>query len=189
MTKTVKILIAATVLFVLLASALLIAYIRRTDIHAAIRIGDTERVRAMLARRPDLIEIREDMDYSPLHTAAAEGHADIVKLLIEKQRHSGQVDSFRNTPLHIASGRGHTEVVCILLSKTAISPSAKNNQNDTPLHLAADAGHLEVARILIEAGADLNAKDYRNQTPLERATDRGRKKVADMLREHEAKEQ
>jgi len=187
MTKAVKILIAATVLFVLIASALLIGYIRGTDIHGVIREGNAARVEAMLARWPDLINIREDMGYTPLHTAAAEGNADIVKLLIQKGLHPGLADWFSNTPLHLASGRGHTEVVGILLARGA-NPHVKNNQSDLSLHLAADGGHLETARILIEAGSDINAKDYRNQTPLKRAADRGRKKVAELLKEHGAKE-
>lgn len=185
--SSTRILIAATALFVLIASALLIGYIRRTDIHKAIRSGDAARVKAMLAKRPGLIQVTEDMGATPLHTAATEGHADIVKLLIENGMHPGLADWFGTTALHLASGRGHTEVVEILLSKGA-DPNVKNNQSGTPLHLAADGGHLEVARILIKAGADIDAKDYRRQTPLKRAADRGRENVAELLREHGAKE-
>jgi ankyrin repeat protein len=187
MTKAVKILIAAIVLFVLVASALLIGYIRGTDIHGAIREGDAARVEAMLARNPELLEIRKDYGYTPLHTATAEGNIEIVKLLIRKEVNPNLTDWYRNTALHLAAGRGHTEIVEILLVAQA-NRTAKNNQRDTPLHLAADGGHLEVARMLIEAGADINAKDYRNQTPLKRAADRGRKEVAELLKEHGAKE-
>jgi ankyrin repeat protein len=183
-----KILVVATVLFVLVTSALLIGYVRQTDIHGAIRCGDVAALKAMLAKSPDLIHKTGDMGATPLHTAAEEGNVDIIKLLIEDGLHTGVVDWMSNTALHVASAKGHTQAAAVLHEKGA-DPGARNNQNDTPLHLAADAGHVDVARMLIEAGADMNAKDYRNQTPLKRARDRGRNEVASLLLKHGAKEQ
>jgi len=182
-----KILVAATVLFVLVASVSLIIHVRRTDIHGAIRSGDAIRLKVMLAKSPDLINKRGDMGATPLHIAAEEGNVDIIKLLIENGLHTGVVDWIGNTALHIASAKGHTQAVAVLHEHGA-DPAAKNNQNDTPIHLAADAGHVEVARLLIEIGADINGLDYRNQTPLKRAQDRGRKEVAELLLEHGAKQ-
>ena len=188
MTKTVKIMIAALVVFVLVASTILLSYIRQTDIHGAIRSGDTARVEAMLDRMPELIEIRKDYGYTPLHTAAEAGYGDIVEILINKGSPTSRADAFGNTALHLAAGKGHAQVVRVLLAKSA-SPAVKNNQSDSPLHLAADADHAEVARLLIEARADINAKDFLGRTALKRATDRGHKKIAKLLRENGASEQ
>lgn len=187
MTRTVKIMIAVIVIFVLGASTILVGYIRQTDIHGAIRSGDTARVKAMLAARPGLVEIKKDFGYTPLHVAAETGCEDIVDLLLTKGSPENETDYFNNTALHLAAGGGHTQVVRILLDKGAY-PAPKNNQDDLPLHLAADAGHREVARLLIEARADINAKDSLGRTALKRAIDRGRDEVADLLREHGAKE-
>jgi len=187
MTKTVKIMIAALVVFVLVASTILVGYIRRTDIHGAIRSGDTARIKAMLAAKPELIEITKDYGYTPLLVAAETGCEDIVKLLLTKGSAENETDYFRNTALHLAAGGGHTQVVRILLDKGA-NPALKNSQGDLPLHLAADANHCEVARLFIEARADINVKDSLGRTPLKRAVDRGREEVADLLREHGAKE-
>ncbi|MHC4740827.1 MAG: ankyrin repeat domain-containing protein [Planctomycetota bacterium] len=181
-----KLIVVATVLFVLVASVSLIVYIRRTDIHGAISSGDTAALKAMLDRRPDLIEERGDMGATPLHTAAEQGHAEIMKLLIERGMDPSQADWIARSPLHVAAAKGHAEAVAALLEGGA-KHSPGNHQSDTPLHLAADAGHVDVVRILIEAGADINDKDYRNQTPLDRARDRGRKKVVELLLKHGAK--
>jgi len=182
-----KILVAVTAVFVLVASALLIGYVHQTDIYGAIRSGDVARLKAMLARSPDLINKRGDMGITPLHIAAEEGNVDIIKLLIENGLHTGVVDWIGNTALHVASAKGHTQAVAVLHEHGA-DPAARNNQSDTPLHLAADAGHVDVARLLIEIGADINGLDYRNQTPLKRAQDRGRKEIVELLLKHGAKQ-
>jgi len=175
--------IAAMVVFVLVASTILVGYIRRTDIHGAIRSGDTARVKAMLAARPGLIEIKKDYGYTPLLVAAETGCQDIVKLLLAKGSAENETDYFGNTALHLAAGGGHTQIVRILLDKGA-NPALKNSQGDLPLHLAADADHCEVARLLIEARADINAKDSLGRTALKRAIDRGHKNIAELLREN-----
>ena len=188
MTKTAKLMIAAIIIFVLVASTILVRYIRQTDIHGAVRSGDTAAVRAMLTARPELIAITKDFGYTPLLAAAAAGQAGIVDLLLAKGCTSNASDYSANTALHLAAGKGHTQVVRVMLAYGA-DPAAKNNQSDLPLHLAADAGHLEIARLLIDAGSDINAKDYRQLTPLKRAIDRGQKKVAELLRARGAREQ
>lgn len=181
-----RFLVAATILFVIAASVFLVVYIRRTDIHGAIRSGNTAALKAMLDRRPELIEERGDMGATPLHTAAERGDAEIIKLLVERGMNPSQADWIARSPLHVAAAKGHAQVVAALLEGGA-KHSPGNHQSDTPLHLAADAGHVHVAKILIEAGADINAKDYRRQTPLQRARDRGRKKVAELLLKYGAK--
>jgi len=188
MSKTVKTISALTILFVLVASALLIGYLHQTDIHGAIREGDLARIKAMLAKSPELINLRDDMDYAPIHTAAAEGHADIVRLLLEKSLHSGLVDSSLNTPLHIASARGHTEVVSILLTIKPYDHSTRNIQNNTPLHLAVNGGHLKIVQMLIEEGVKTKVKNKAGQTPLDIARARGRSDIIEVLSKHEAKE-
>ena len=60
MTKTAKLMIAAIIIFVLVASTILVRYIRQTDIHGAVRSGDTAAVRAMLTARPELIAITKE---------------------------------------------------------------------------------------------------------------------------------
>eukprot|EP00968_Pinguiococcus_pyrenoidosus_P020458 scaffold2395_cov134-Pinguiococcus_pyrenoidosus.AAC.1 len=67
---------------------------------------------------------------TPLHLAAANGHMEVTKLLLEKR--------------------------ALLLEKRA-NPEAMMAQQLTPLHLAAANGHTDVAKLLLEMGANAEA--------------------------------
>ena len=86
----------------------------------ASRDGKLDEVRALASRRSDLI--RCEYNYTPpIHFAVREGHADIVRYLLE---HGVEVASYRTYPfqdslLTMAQDREHRDVVEILLEVAA----------------------------------------------------------------------
>ncbi|HSG28424.1 MAG TPA: ankyrin repeat domain-containing protein, partial [Candidatus Krumholzibacterium sp.] len=54
------------------------------DIHQAVRSGDLEAVRDILAGDPGLIDALGERNETPLFTAATAGNRDIVLFLLEK---------------------------------------------------------------------------------------------------------
>jgi cytohesin len=91
----------------------------------------------------------------PLLTAASEGHAEVVRELLD-----GGVGpniartSDGCTPLYIAAYQGHAHVVRELLDSGA-DPNKPAN-GSSPLCAAAGQGHAEVVRELLDGGADLD---------------------------------
>jgi ankyrin repeat protein len=69
---------------------------------------------------------------TPLHKAAAGGHVDVVRRLVE----AGSNPRVSSIPIH---GHGFSGL--------------------TPLHLAASGRHVETVRYLIEAGANVDDPD------------------------------
>uniref|UniRef100_A0A4W6CYQ0 Uncharacterized protein n=1 Tax=Lates calcarifer TaxID=8187 RepID=A0A4W6CYQ0_LATCA len=70
----------------------------------------------------------KDMDGStPLHYAAAGGHAGVVSALLQSK-----------TPLHAAAEKGHDSVAVLLLEAGA-KINTTDHSKDTPLHCAARA--------------------------------------------------
>ncbi len=151
-----------------------------TDLHEAAHTGDVDAVRAILASDPYRITRRQDGKITPLHRAAAEGHAEVVELLLRASAAPDAKDYGGSTPLHAAARGGHLESVRSLLAHRA-RPSPINEAGDTPLHEAARGGHLEVVRLLLDHGADPNAVGQCGGTPVHAAAGAGRLEETDLL--------
>jgi len=105
-----------------------------------------------------------DGDSTALHCAAAGGHLEVVRCLLD---HGAQPeaplepwyeDSMGGAgALHCAARNGHQKVVQLLLDrgvkvdKVCWWPSLL-----TPLHVACVEGHVNIARILLDAKADIH---------------------------------
>jgi ankyrin repeat protein len=134
-----------------------------TGLHLAAYFGLENSVRVILGTtKPDL---KDSYGRTPLSWAAAEGHAAVVQLLLEKSADLGARDEEGRTPLSFAAQRGNHSVVQLLLEKGA-NIESKDDQIRTPLSWAAVEGHVAVVRLLLEKGADLGAKDEEGRTPL-----------------------
>nr|XP_018912936.1 PREDICTED: ankyrin repeat domain-containing protein 6 isoform X1 [Bemisia tabaci] len=103
---------------------------------------------------------------TPLQLAAAEGHEEILKLLI---KHNCSVDSqdteHGNTALHEASWKGYSRCVAIL-AKAKANLNLKNCGGFTALHLCCQNGHNQSCRELLLAGCDPDPQNNYGDTPL-----------------------
>ena len=72
---------------------------------------------------------------TPLHAACAEGHLEMVKLVLEhstlRKIDVNPKDRFGNTPLHYACFFGHKKIV-ELMTRSGLDLGLKNKQNMTP---------------------------------------------------------
>ena len=150
------------------------------DLHQAAISGDADAVSAILAEDPYRVTRRQEAKVTPLHLAAAEGHAEVVELLLRASAAPDAKDYGGSTPLHAAARGGHLETARALLAHDA-RPSPMNDAGDTPLHEAARGGHHEVARLLLDHAADPNARGQCGGTPLHVAAGAGQRDVAELL--------
>ena len=100
-----------------------------------------------------------------MHGASAEGHKDVVELLLANKAEVNAKDKNGDTPLHEAAFMDHSDVAALLLANKA-DINAKGKDGDTPLHVAAAKGHKDVAELLLTKGADVNPKNNNGWTPL-----------------------
>lgn len=133
--------------------------------------------------------LRNDDSRSPLHVAAAAGHAQIVRILCggfdPPQSGVNNGDEEGWTALHSSVSSGHVDVVEILLEAGA-DVSIANKGRRTALHYAASKGRAGIAAKLIEHGAKVNPVDEVGCTPLHRAASAGRPEVCELLLEEGA---
>lgn len=117
---------------------------------SAARDGDLQEAKALLDYNPRLARYSTfGVRNSPLHYSAAQGHHEIVSLLVE----SGVDINLRNyrgqTALMQACQHGHWEVVLILILFGANIHRSDYLNGGTALHLAALNGHPRCIRILL----------------------------------------
>ena len=101
------------------------------------------------------------MPMSPLYWGAWSGHAECVRLLLERGADADRlclVITATSTPLYVACWGGHADVVRALLEGGASPGAALPPEGRFPLWRAAQYGHAECCSLLLDAGADVNQR-------------------------------
>jgi ankyrin repeat protein len=145
-------------------------------LHVATEAEQTDVVRALLDAgvQPDS---RTRFPSSPtqarataLHLAAAGGHPEVARVLIEAGASSHVQDARGQAPLHLAAAANDPAMIDRLLEAgAAVDPA--DLQQRTPLHTAIAAGAADAAIRLIDRGADVTHRCPREPgrvTPLDR---------------------
>ena len=162
-----------------------------TDLFAAIKAGEFERVKALLSADAALVDARSATGESAILTAVYNGRKEVANLLVARGARlslfeasaagefdaverllasGGTVNAFSDdgwTPLHLAAFFGHPKVVELLLAHAAdVAARSRNANGNTPLHAALAANQRIAAGLLIGGGADVNAGDAAGWRPL-----------------------
>ena len=139
-----------------------------------------------------------------LHLAAAEGHIELVRFLLEAQVNPGAVDRWGETALTDATQIGHVEIEALLRSvgatagesiqpdRQGASDSLSSEPTDVDavdvvalLWAAADNDRASIMR-LVANGVSMTAADYDGRTALHLAAAEGHKEIVEYLVAHGA---
>lgn len=103
--------------------------------------------------------------WTPLHVAANNGHASVIKELIAHGAATECIDTNGNTPLCLAILNGHVDACKELLQNGANVNYVRRSTGWTPLHIAASVGNTDIYDVLVQAKADPQVKDAEGKTP------------------------
>jgi len=157
-------------------------------IHKAAYKGDLKKVKKIIDRKPNQINVQDELDFTPLHLASSKGHIEIVEFLLNHGADMELEIFDGETPLMLAAQHArHRQYETI---KTLLEHGAKVNHKDengrTALHNAAMHRGKEVINLLISYGADVNARNKYQSTPLHQAAMLNNIEAAKALVEHGA---
>ncbi len=111
--------------------------------------GDTAKVREYLVQGADVTA----NDHYAIQAAAANGHPETVKLLID---HGTDITAGNHAAIRWAAANGHLETVKLLIGHGA-DVTARDH---AAIRWAAENGHLETVKLLIDHGTDITAGNH-----------------------------
>ncbi len=185
---------------------------RATELFAAVRAGESARVRALLEAEPGLLAAKNEQGQSlvlaavysgrseirdlliargatlEFHEAAAAGQLECVKQFVEKNGELAKSYSPDGFPVFaLAAAFGHFPVARYLFDRGAeVNAAATNGTGYNALTGAVTSGHQEIAAWLLEKGADPNYRYGPGYSPLLAAAANGRVQIVKALLAHGA---
>ncbi|KAG6767721.1 hypothetical protein POTOM_028936 [Populus tomentosa] len=133
-------------------------------------------LRKLLGVFPNLAMTTDSSCTTALHTAATQGHIDVVNLLLETD--ANLIKIARNngkTVLHSAARMGHLEVVRSLLIKDSSTGFRTDKKGQTALHMAVKGQNEEIVLELLKPDPSvMHVEDNKGNTALHVAIKKGR---------------
>jgi ankyrin repeat protein len=156
------------------------------DLWTAATRGDLGEVLRLVGQDPALLDAQDRAEWTPLTCAAAAGHIDMVRWLVDQGADIDKRGHHGFTPLCIASCNGRLPVVRWLLEKGADPAIATHFLLMTPLMAASHGGHVDVMRLLLGhpiGKTTTNHRCFHGRTALWTACFRGKAGAARVLLE------
>ncbi|KAH7691549.1 26S proteasome regulatory complex subunit PSMD10 protein [Dioscorea alata] len=130
-------------------------------LHIAASLGHTDLANEIIIRNPDLSSDLNPRALSALHLASAQGHLEIVKLLISKvgTHLCFLKDKDGRLAIHIAAMRGRIDILEELIKVCPESARALTYQHESILHIAVQFNSFETVEFLVkklEVDDDIN---------------------------------
>ncbi|KDN51501.1 hypothetical protein RSAG8_00046, partial [Rhizoctonia solani AG-8 WAC10335] len=76
--------------------------------------GNLEKLGELLTEQPELVNSRDEFEYTPLHLATDRGHLEAVRLLLDKGADALLKDQDGDTSLEIATAAKHQAIAELL---------------------------------------------------------------------------
>lgn len=165
-------------------------------LHLSVRAGDPARMKEVLERNPELVDVPEEWNATwshkgiapyahrgtPMGRAVALGHQAAVETLLTC---GADVDGAcgcvtQESPLWTAVAVGRHDIAALLIERGA-DPNRAARSGVTPLHIAAMRDDLVSVELLLRAGAETSTLDRSGRTPLEWAVERGHTRTIERL--------
>lgn len=149
--------------------------------------GDKPRLEALFSSDEIDFNCKDEMQRTPLHIAASEGHVHVAEYLLLQKADPSAKDKFGNSPFNDAVRSKQDRVVALM---KALDPNVAFKLGGSELGVlmckAAHAGKLDDIKRLVENGVDPNEADYDGRTAMHLAASEGAIDIMNFLVEIKA---
>ena len=143
----------------------------------------TENVKKIFVTVKQFVEYdlyRKKQQWSPLHIAAAQGHLEFCKYIIEKTNNPNPKKRSGLTAFHMAASSGCRDI-CELIIDNLEDKNPADKKGMTPFHSAAENGHFDVCKLIIQNIDNKNPAALDGCTPLHLATKHGHLEIVRLI--------
>lgn len=116
-------------------------------IHDVAKTGSGEKLKALLAKEPQLLNVKNVRGSTPLHLAAINPDASVIEALLSAGADVNVTDEEGFTPLHMAAFHRQADYALLLLEAGA-DVNAKTVYGRTPLSMAEKARADETSGVI-----------------------------------------
>jgi ankyrin repeat protein len=124
----------------------------------AVKLGNREAVRALVARRTEVNQSEPD-GTTALHWAVRANDADTVALLLRSGAKVSIANRYGVKPLTLAAINGHAGIIEQLI-KAGADPNTATAEGETVLQTASRTGNVDAVKALVAHGALVNAREH-----------------------------
>jgi uncharacterized protein len=151
------------------------------DVFEAAALGETGRLRALLAQDHELANGGSPDGFTPLHLACFFGQIEAAEILIQQEADVNAVSPTRIAVIHSAAASRNAALLKLILQAGA-NPDVRQQGGYTALHEAAMHNSVERAQALLAAGADRAIRSDKGLTAAEIAEHEGNQEVLHVLK-------
>lgn len=136
-------------------------------LHIVAYNGYTSTIKTLLNHKNININIKDNTNFTPLHSAVY-GGINVVNVLMSYNSTDINAKSKDGlTPLHLAAINDYSDVAKTLINNKNIKPNCEAKGNMTALHFASSLGNLKTVQVLVESNnTNLNIQSFDNLTAL-----------------------
>jgi predicted nicotinamide N-methyase len=143
------------------------------ELRDAARYKDIDVVRAVLCVYPLTVNSLDNHENTPLHMAAANGHVEIVKLLLQLGSDPSRRNDKGNTPLHWAASNGQQAAVEALLQHEQVDVLQRNTFGRSALTEGFESQNNSVVQSLLEHDSATEERLMQTDATMDDAGDQG----------------
>ncbi|CAN6684371.1 unnamed protein product [Malus baccata var. baccata] len=160
-----------------------------TALHAAAtRIPFAKKgiVQSMVTKNPRMVEVRDEIGWTPLHYASLRGNLKAAQLLIPNYKTACYIkDELGMSALHVAAYAGHTQIIQLLIDRCPDICDCVNHKGHTALHAAVLGEKINVVKYVLKTpmlARLINEADNDGNTPWHLAAIRENSEIVAILR-------
>jgi len=135
------------------------------DLYSAVAEGDLVAVKEILAENPEMLNLKNENEFTPINLACESGQAGVVDYLLKQGADPYIGDRENSMPLHLAAISGSIESIDLLLDH-GVDINIVDENDMTPLLFAFSRAQRDAATHLIDKGADINLQSVVGWTPI-----------------------